>query len=145
MAREAKQGSGPRVAADGRKSRAGMKPEAVREQAILALLTEKTIAAAAERAGVGERTLRRWMAEDEAFKADLGAARRAAFQAGMARVQALSATAIDTLEQLLAPAVSDHVRLGAAKAIADLGIHFQDTETILQKLDEIEAAQRQQQ
>ena len=37
----------------------GSKPEAVRETAILALLSEKTIAAAAKRCGVNERTLRR--------------------------------------------------------------------------------------
>ena len=49
----------------------GAKPEAVREQAALALLSEKTIAAAARRSGVNEKTLRRWMADDEAFKKEL--------------------------------------------------------------------------
>jgi hypothetical protein len=39
----------------------GAKSDAVREQAILALLSERTIGQAAARCGVNERTLRRWL------------------------------------------------------------------------------------
>ena len=59
----------------------GARSEAVREGAIFALLTEKTIGAAAERCGVNERTLRRWMAHDESFKLALAEARRATYHA----------------------------------------------------------------
>ena len=88
---------GPQTSADTREKGAtpkghGAKPDAVRESAILALLTEKSIQLAAERCGVNERTLRRWLTEDAAFKADYDAARRATFNAGMARVPALSTT-----------------------------------------------------
>jgi hypothetical protein len=44
-------------------------------------LTEKSIGAAANRCGVAERTLRRWMADDEPFKRELTEARRALFKA----------------------------------------------------------------
>ena len=49
------------MAADGRKNEAGhgAKTAAVREQAIVALLSEPTIAKAAARCGIGERTLHR--------------------------------------------------------------------------------------
>ena len=49
------------TAADGRTSGAGhgAKTEAVRERAIVALLSEPTIGDAATRCGIGERTLRR--------------------------------------------------------------------------------------
>ena len=39
----------------------GAKPEAVRERAVLALLSEKTVTDAANKAGVDESTLRRWL------------------------------------------------------------------------------------
>jgi hypothetical protein len=35
------------------------------------------------------------------------------------------------------------VRLGAARTVAELGIHRNDAETIMRKLGEIEALQRQ--
>ena len=74
------------------------KSEAVREQAILALLSERTNAKTAAKCGVNARTLHRWLTKDEAFKSAYAEARQATFQAGMSRVQALTARAIDTLE-----------------------------------------------
>ena len=122
----------------------GTKPEAVREQAVLALLSEKTIAAAARRCGVNEKTLRRWMADDDVFKAELGEMRRAIFQTGVNRVQALTVTAIDTLAALMGRGMPPTVRLGAARAVVELGTHQHDADTILRKLDEVEAYRRQQ-
>ena len=57
---------------------------------MLALLSEKSVTAAAKKVKVDERTLRRWLSEDEAFQVDYAAARQAAFEAGMSRVQALA-------------------------------------------------------
>ena len=68
----------------------GAKSEATRERAVLALLSEKSVTAAAKKVKVDERTLRRWLSEDEAFQVDYAAARQAAFEAGMSRVQALA-------------------------------------------------------
>jgi len=85
------------------------------------VLSEKTIAAAAKRCGVNERTLRRWMTNDEGFKRELADARRAMFQAGMHRVQALTAQAVETLEALMRPKMPPAVRLGAARTVAELG------------------------
>ena len=53
---------------------------AVRERAVLAVLSERTLGVAAKTAGVAERTLRRWLTDDEAFKANLAEARRTAFE-----------------------------------------------------------------
>ena len=123
----------------------GAKSGAVRERAILALLSERTIGQAAAKAEVNERTLRRWLSDDDGFKAEYAAARQATFQAGIGRVQALTARAVDTLEELLDAEKYPSVRLGAARTVAEMGIHQHDAETILRKLDEIEAVQRQQQ
>ncbi len=133
----------PRIAEDARGSgRPGAKSDAVRERAILALLSEKTLGVAAEKCGVNEKTLRRWLAGDEAFKTAYGEARRATFDAGMGRIQALTARAVETLEDLLDATQSPNVRLGAARTVAEMGIHQHDAETILRKLEEIEAAQQ---
>jgi hypothetical protein len=120
----------------------GAKPEAVREAAILALLTEKSIQLAAERCGVNERTLRRWLTDDPAFKAEHETARRALYEIGMCRIQALTARGVETLEELLDAKKFPAVRLGAARTLVELGIHQHDTETIMKKLEEIETAQR---
>ena len=111
---------------------------------MLALLGEKTISNAAKAAGVDESTLRRWLAEDEAFQAAYAEARQAAFQAGINRVQALTARAVDTLEDLLGEKDYSNVRMGAARTVAELGIHQHDADTILRKLNEIETSERRQ-
>ena len=105
----------------------GTKSAVVREQAILALLSEKTIGRAAAKCGVNEKTLRRWLANDDAFKADYTEARQAAYQAGMTRVQALTAKAVNTLDELLDEKKHPNVRLGAGRTVAELGIHQHDT------------------
>ncbi len=121
----------------------GAKSAAVRERAILALLSEKTITKAAEKIGVDDSTLRRWLADDEAFQTAYASARHATFQVGMSRVQALTGRAVDTLEDLLGQKDSPSVRLGAARTVVEVGIHQHDAEHILNKLDEIEGSQRQ--
>ena len=111
----------PQQASDDRKTTLnghGAKSEAVREKAIVALLSAPTIGQAAKRSGVGERTLRRWLAEDANFKAQYDAARTAVFQVGMNRVQTLMARAVDTLDELLGATKYPAVRLGAARTVA---------------------------
>ena len=91
------------------------------------------------------RFLRTVKPQDEAFQAEYAAARNAAYQAGIHRAQALTGRAMDTLEELLDAKINANVRLGAARTVAEIGIHQHDAETILQKLDEIESDQRRQQ
>ena len=132
------------MTADDRKSGAGhgAKTAAVREQAILALLSEPTIAKAAARCGVAEKTLRRWLTADPAFQAEYEAARHATFQAALSRIPALTVRAVDTFADLLGTSKPPAVRLGAARTVAEIGMHQYDAETILRKLDDLEASQR---
>ena len=120
----------------------GAKTAARREQAILALLAARTLSDAATQCGVNERTLRRWMTEDPAFKAEYDRARAATFQLGLHRAQTLMGRAVDVLDALLAPTTAPAVQLGAARTIVELGLHEHDAQTILRKLTEIEQAQR---
>jgi hypothetical protein len=92
--------------------------------------------------GSSERTLRRWTNEDSEFQAAFAEARRATFQAGMGRIQELTARAVDTLADLLEAGSAPTVRLGAARTVLELAIHEHDTDTIMQRLAEIEAVQR---
>jgi hypothetical protein len=65
------------------------------------------------------------------------------FQSAMNRLQPLAAQAVlDTLAALMEDTAPPTVRLGAARTVAELGIHRDDAETILRKLGEIEALQR---
>jgi hypothetical protein len=145
MAHKAGEANGrPQTAAGGRDSAGhGAKSAAARERAVLALLSESTIAKAAAKCHVGDRTLRRWMSEDETFKRELAEARRLTFEAGMNRVEALTAQAIETLAELMSRRMPPNVRLGAARTVAELGLHQHDAEAILRRLDEIEEHQRQ--
>ena len=59
-------------------------------------------------------------------------------------MRALTAKAVDTLEELLGEEDHPNVRLGAARTVVELGIHQHDAEIIMQKLHEIESYQRQQ-
>ena len=116
----------------------GSKMESVRERAIMCLLSERSLGAAARAAGIGERTLRRWLTDDPAFKADLEQAQRTAFEAGLNRVQALTSKAIDTFEDLLDRGEQPSVRLGAARAVVDLAASRHDAQILVSRLEELE-------
>jgi hypothetical protein len=133
----------PQNTAESRTKGHGSKTEATRERAIVALLSEPTIGKAAALAGIGERTLRTWLTEDPAFKAAYDAARRATFEAAMSRVATLTVKAVETLDTLITDTETPAaVKLGAARTIAEIGMHQHDADTILRKLEEIEAAQQ---
>ncbi len=68
----------------------------------MALLSERSLTGAARRCGVHEKTLRRWMAEDESFRQAYTEARTAMFEAGMHRVQALAGRRGQEHDQTLA-------------------------------------------
>jgi hypothetical protein len=132
------------MSADERKTRAGhgAKPAVVRERAILALLSEPTIGKAATTCGVGESTLRRWLAEDTAFQVEFEMARTVTFKAALHRLPALTATAINTLAALLGDQEPPAVRLGAARSVVEVGLYQHDVDVIVKKLDALEARQR---
>ncbi len=79
----------------------GEKLSRYQEAAITALLTERTIAEAAAVAGVGERTLRRWLRENEGFIAAYRQARRRASEVAVAHLQRVAEKAAATLERNL--------------------------------------------
>ena len=120
----------------------GAKSRAIRQRAIVELLAEKTLGAAASRVGVNEKTLRRWLAEDKDFKRELAEAQRVASETGVLRVQGLMSKAADTFGELMGPKVPPNIRLTAARIVSELAIHQYEAGTILRRLEELEAYQR---
>ena len=106
------------------------------EQAISALLSEQTLTAAAERIGVSEITLRRWLKQD-GFLAAYREARREVVEKAVSQLQQASWAASTTLLKLLGSG-SDSVRLRAAQTILDQasrGIELLDFEERLTALE----------
>jgi Helix-turn-helix domain len=73
--------------------------ERLRERAVNALLHCRSIASAAKRVRVSERTLRRWLA-DENFYGEYQAAKRELARAGNARLAMNRVLAADTLAEV---------------------------------------------
>src|ERR1700680_943206 len=106
-------------------ARSGVKFGRKTEDAIAALLSQRNVDEAARTAGIGTRTLLRWMKDPE-FDAAFRAARRAAFGQTTARLQQGSSAAATILMKLMLDAntpASTRVRAAeivvnhAAKAI----------------------------
>jgi Helix-turn-helix of insertion element transposase len=106
------------------------------EQAIAALLSETTIPAAAERIGLNEATLYRWLKVDD-FKSAFRAARREVVEKATAQLQQAAWAASTTLIKLLG-SPSDSIRLRAATSILDhanKGVEMLDFEERLAALE----------
>jgi hypothetical protein len=100
------------------------------EQAIAALLTRPSIEDAARVAGVGEKTLRRWL-QEPSFKKRYLQARRDSVRQSIARIQHATGAAGATILKLMTdPGVSAAVRLRAAACVIDLAIKGVDSEDI---------------
>ena len=108
------------------------------EEAIAALLTQRSLEDAAKTAGIGTQTLLRWLKLPE-FQAAYREARRQAVQQAMARLQqATGAAAITVLKLMTDPNVPAAVKLRAAECVfahAIKGIELEDIETRLAELE----------
>jgi hypothetical protein len=81
----------------------GFCPDLTRPQetAILALLSEPSIAAAAAKAQISERTLHRWLKEEPVFVAEYRRARREAFAQAIGLTQRSATAAVGTLLRVM--------------------------------------------
>jgi hypothetical protein len=110
------------------------------EQAIAGLMTQRNVDEAAKAAGVGARTLWRWLKNPE-FQAAFREARRTAFSQSIARLQQGSSAAATTLVKIMvdpkAPAAS---RVRAADCILAHGIRAIEIEDLEARVAELERA-----
>ncbi len=108
------------------------------DQAIAALLEEPTISKAAKKAGVGERTLLRWLKLDD-FQLAYRIARRALVSQAIAHLQQTTGEAVETLRLVMkdksAPASA---KVAAARIALDLAFKAIETEDVEQRLKALE-------
>jgi uncharacterized protein YggE len=108
------------------------------EKAVAALLTEPTISAAAAKAGIGERTLHRWL-EEPAFDQAYRNARRKAVQRAIGRLQQVSTAAVAVLVRVMAnEEAPSGTRVAAARTVLEFAIRAVELEDHEERLAELE-------
>jgi transposase-like protein len=111
-----------------------------KEQAIIALLSHRTIEEAARAIGIVPNTLLRWMKEPE-FEAALRVAKRAAFGQAIARLHHLSSAAVSILGKVMMdPTTPPATKVRAADSILNHTAKAIETEDIEARLAELERA-----
>ena len=119
-------------------ARSGVKFGRKTEDAIAALLSQRNVDEAARTAGIGTRTLLRWMKDPE-FDAAFRAARRSAFGQTTARLQQGSSAAATILMKLMLDANTPaSTRVRAAEIIvshAGKAIEIEDIEARVSELE----------
>lgn len=108
------------------------------EQAVAALINSSSISEAAQVAGVGERTLFRWLNEQE-FKEQYRHARREVVAQALANLQRVCSTAVNTLSEIMENSeASPSARVTASRAALELAIRSVETEDIMARLERLE-------
>ena len=107
-----------------------------KEKALTALLESATITEAANKCGLSDKTLRRYL-EDAEFQKEFRAARRVVFEQNIIRLQSLHAGAVDTLERNL-NCENPSVEVRAAQIIIEGSRKDFETLDILERLEKIE-------
>ena len=121
-------------------ARSGVKFGRKMEDAIAALLSQRNVDEAARSAGIGTRTLLRWMKDPE-FDAAFRAARRAAFGQTTARLQQGSSAAATILMKLMLDANTPaSTRVRAAEIVVNHAAKAIEIEDIEARVSELERA-----
>lgn len=102
----------------------------------MALACGGTVEASAKAAGVSEATVYRRLAEP-GFRRRVDEARDDMVSRAVARIGAASTLAADTLRELL-KARSETVKLGAARAILELGAKLREHEVLAERVRAVE-------
>lgn len=110
------------------------------QRAIVALLSAKDVQSAAQQAGVGERTLHRWLDEDKAFQAALRGAESQAIDGAVRRLTGAANSALNVVMVLmLDQKVSPSVRLRAALSVLEQMVKLREQYNLEQRIAELEA------
>jgi transposase-like protein len=116
----------------------GEKRSRKQEMAILYLMTEKTVGDAAKRAGITERTLWRWM-QDDNFQKAYSKAKSDVVGHATARLRQSMTIAVDTLAELCrnkhTPAIA---RANAARAILEFAFKAHQDEDLQARIERLE-------
>jgi uncharacterized membrane protein (DUF106 family) len=118
----------------------GEKLSRKKDQAVMALITEPTIKAAAQKVGITTPTLHKWLKLSE-FKAAYREARREAVTVAIARLQQAAAEAVEALRAIMNDTSKPaSARVSAARSILELafmGIEIEDLEVRIEELERV--------
>jgi hypothetical protein len=117
----------------------GGKRSAHKDLAAAKLAAGGTVAEAAAAAGVDERTIYKWKADDTRFGERVAELRAAAVAAAMGKLSDSMAGAAGVLSELLG-ADDANVRLRAARAVIELGLKVREQCDLAERLAALEAA-----
>jgi hypothetical protein len=106
------------------------------ENALNALLASASVTDAAQKCGLSEKTLRRYLADAD-FQKEFRAARRVVFEQNIVRLQSLHAGAVETLERNL-NCGNPSVEVRAAQIIIEGNRKDFETLDILKRLEILE-------
>ena len=110
------------------------------DKAVEALLHEPTIGRAAAAAGVGERTLRRWL-KKPVFRAAVLAARREAFSQAIGLTQRYAPVAVATLVKVMQDAtVNANAKVTAAAVLPKFGREGIELDDLAERVEALERA-----
>lgn len=115
----------------------GEKQSRLQELAIVNLLTQPTITDAAQNTGVNERTLYRWMKEEE-FREKYDNARKQMVNQALVYLQSLTGKATKKLEEIIddnnTPA---NVKVSAIRTVLDNVVKIKELQEIEQELENL--------
>lgn len=120
-------------------ARTGPRRKAAVGVAAAALAGGSTVQGAAAQAGIGRRTLTRWLANPK-FVARVEAVRVEAVTTAVNRLNTAMASAADTLAELLTDD-DPQMRFKAAKAVLEITMHLKEHGELTQRITELEGAQ----
>ena len=109
------------------------------QRALAALIRAPTIEAAAETAGVGYSTLRRWMREDTEFKAAYQAEMGALLEDASAQSKKSLSTALSVLTQVMEESENPQARIAAARATIEYTLRLNEAADVERRLAALEA------
>jgi hypothetical protein len=108
-----------------------------RELAIAALLAHPTVETAAHAAGLGEKTLRRWL-HDPDFAASYHAARREALELTVGALQGATSDAVEALRRNTDASRPPSVQVRAAAALLTLAFKGVEFLELTAKVEDLE-------
>lgn len=110
-----------------------------KDRALTALLSSRSITAAAEKAGVSERSIYTWLREDIEFRTAYQDMRRASLQAASEKIAGSIDEAVSTLSEIMTDDTEKaNARVSAAKAILDNFFRVSELVDFDERLSEIE-------
>jgi hypothetical protein len=133
-----------RIALDVRKSRKNLTTH-TQNKALAALVQQPTIHLAAAEAGITPRTLYRWIATDEAFKAEHLKLRREVVNNAVFQLQKATNNTVNCLTSVMNdPEAAASARVRAAEVVLTQAFRALEIEALEERLERLEAAVAQQ-